>query len=173
MWFFRKLIYHILLVLFIIPQPAHIYFHSFCRLPWALCMMAQICSEDKMSSSSFKIEHEKFSLAFPFVPGSKLLCFPRELLCFSLTGNILEESWWVFSSGSSSRTGSWLNMSYNYPSNRISTFMKFLNPELKKRWLESRRGAAETNPTRNHEAVGSILGLTQWVKDLALLWAVV
>jgi len=27
-----------------------------------------------------------------------------------------------------------------------------------------------TNPTRNHEVVGSIPGLTQWVKDLALLW---
>ena len=29
-------------------------------------------------------------------------------------------------------------------------------------------GAAETNPTRNHEVSGSIPGLTQWVKDLAL-----
>ena len=34
-------------------------------------------------------------------------------------------------------------------------------------------GAAETNPTRNHEIVGSIPGLSQWVKDLVLLWAVV
>ena len=34
-------------------------------------------------------------------------------------------------------------------------------------------GAAETNLTRNHEVLGSIPGLTQWVKDLALLWAVV
>ena len=27
-----------------------------------------------------------------------------------------------------------------------------------------------TNPTRNHEVVGSIPGLTQWVKDPELLW---
>ena len=31
------------------------------------------------------------------------------------------------------------------------------------------RGAAETNLTRNHEVVGSIPGLTQWVKDLVFL----
>ena len=29
------------------------------------------------------------------------------------------------------------------------------------------------NPTRNHEVVGLIPDLAQWVKDLALLWAVV
>ena len=32
----------------------------------------------------------------------------------------------------------------------------------------SRRGPVETNPTRNHEVVGLIPGLDQWVKDLAL-----
>ena len=34
----------------------------------------------------------------------------------------------------------------------------------------SYHGSVETNPTRNHEVVGSIPGLDQWVKDLALLW---
>ena len=31
------------------------------------------------------------------------------------------------------------------------------------------RGTAETNLTRNREVEGSIPGLVQWVKDLALL----
>ena len=28
----------------------------------------------------------------------------------------------------------------------------------------------ETNPPRNHEVAGPIFGLTQWVKELVLLW---
>ena len=37
----------------------------------------------------------------------------------------------------------------------------------------SRCGSAVMNPTGTHEHVGLIPGLTQWVKNLALLWAVV
>ena len=38
----------------------------------------------------------------------------------------------------------------------------------KSEYSSSQRGAVEMNPTRNHEVVGSIPGLVQWVKDLAL-----
>ena len=43
----------------------------------------------------------------------------------------------------------------------------------KKKRRSSHCGAAEKNPTRNHEVVGLIPSLSQWVKDLALPWAVV
>ena len=47
-----------------------------------------------------------------------------------------------------------------------------LDALLKKCVGSSHRGAAETNPTRNHEVVGSIPGLVQWVKDPVLPRAV-
>ena len=48
----------------------------------------------------------------------------------------------------------------------ISTFL--LGQPLKRSPRSSRRGTVVTNLTRNHEVAGSILGLTQWVKDPAL-----
>ena len=48
-----------------------------------------------------------------------------------------------------------------------------LSTEKKQTHGSSYHGTAETNLTRNHEDVGLIPGLAQWVKDLVLLWSVV
>ena len=44
---------------------------------------------------------------------------------------------------------------------------------FKELYRSSHCSAPEMNPTRNHEIEGLITGLTQQVKDPALLWAVV
>ena len=44
-----------------------------------------------------------------------------------------------------------------------------MNKIKKTIYQSSHSGAEEMNLTSNHEVVGSIPGLTQWVKDLALL----
>ena len=45
--------------------------------------------------------------------------------------------------------------------------IKDIPTKINRVW-SSHHSAAETNPTRNHEVAGSIPGLAQWVKDLAL-----
>ena len=48
-----------------------------------------------------------------------------------------------------------------------SIVKKFL--KKKKMFRSSHHGTEETNPTRNHEVVGLIPGLAQWIKYLVLL----
>ena len=43
-------------------------------------------------------------------------------------------------------------------------------PLKKEPTRRSHCGPAKMDPTRNHEVAGSIPGLNQWVKHLALLW---
>ena len=50
---------------------------------------------------------------------------------------------------------------------KLNANMKPIN-NMKGKYGSSHCGAEETNPTRNHEVAGSIPGLAQWVKDLAL-----
>ena len=55
--------------------------------------------------------------------------------------------------------------------NSVRKINRQRNKYIKRRvklW-SSRGGTVEMNPTRNHEVVGSIPGLAQWVKDLMLL----
>ena len=48
-----------------------------------------------------------------------------------------------------------------------------IKKKKKKENWSSRGGLTVMNPTSIHEEGGSIPGLTQWIKDLALLWAAV
>ena len=54
-----------------------------------------------------------------------------------------------------------------------SSSMHLTDPGMKIFFRSSHYGAAEMNPTRNHEVACLIPGPAQWVKDLVSSWAVV
>ena len=74
------------------------------------------------------------------------------------------ESWILIYSISNAK----INSSYSKDQNMKSKTLKPQEENTRKYARSSCRGKAETNPTRNHEFVGLIPGLAQWVKDLAL-----
>ena len=59
------------------------------------------------------------------------------------------------------------NNAHDPPSDSQKTIMNCYDLTLPS-W-SSRRGSVEMNLTRNYKVAGSIPGLTQWVKSLALL----
>ena len=54
--------------------------------------------------------------------------------------------------------------------NTEMTDVRVIDKDLKAAVGSSCCGAAETNPTRNHEVSGKTPGPVQWVKDPVLLW---
>ena len=98
-------------------------------------------------------------------------------------GYLAGDSWsQILNPGSSAPEGSTIVSGSVGPSSQVTSTETFLfclqlKPFLplgfyKILFLRSfRRGAAEMNPTRNHEVVCLIPGLSQWVKDLAFPWA--
>ena len=73
------------------------------------------------------------------------------------------------------------NFSEYFPNRAFSLILNFqwdqkkhsFPNKTKQKKRSSHHDTAESNPIRNHEVVGLIPGLTQWVQDLALLGAVV
>ena len=113
------------------------------------------------------------------------LIFLLKMLPSSFVMDILEENTCfllLYRGFAELHSSSWHGLYYTlhiYSLNRKSALWRcsvgqpWMWTRNKREWGSSRHGAAETNPTRNHEVAGSIPGLAHRVKDLALPWAVV
>ena len=64
--------------------------------------------------------------------------------------------------------GTCMNLLAPYPDPELLWLLPYISGALKTLWWSSHCGSAEMNLTGIHEDVGSIPGLAQWIRDLAL-----